>query len=447
MAWRFRRTKRFGPLSVTLTHRGISTSIGAGGLRYQLSGPGKRRARRTTSNAPPAAASHAGSSAVAVLLLLLGGAFVAGRMSGSNDATSDANSNIAASDEAMVPEPQSNSVPLTDALQEPPITETSSARPVAEIREVDAVAKQHIHKPPVEPIRIAAITPVRPKPPAKMRVWTDKSGKFRTLARLTDIEGDTIYLQKENGDVRPVPLARLCLADQTFVRTKYPIQQLFGEVVGISDGDTLTLLDENKTQHKIRLDGIDAPESHQDFGTQSRKALAKKVIRQQVRAEWFDKDRYGRILADIYLNDRWINREMLEDGLAWHFKRYNNSALLAAAEVKAREAVLGLWSQPNPVEPWNFRRTPQQPRGPPGGVATLVDYADHADHEHDQIVYITDSGTRYHREGCKYLKSSTPVALSEVQGIYTPCKVCHPELVRSRPEPEKTVRTKRPRPS
>src|SRR5262245_51793332 len=100
-----------------------------------------------------------------------------------------------------------------------------------------------------------------------------------------------------------------------------PPHSFTGKVVKISDGDTITdLLD--KTQHKIRLEGIDAPEKGQAYGTKARKALADKVFSQTVRVDWKQRDRYGRIVGRIYLGDRDISMEMVRDGGAWHYQRY-----------------------------------------------------------------------------------------------------------------------------
>jgi endonuclease YncB( thermonuclease family) len=288
-----------------------------------------------------------------------------------------------------------------------------------------------------------------------LRTWTDSAGKHSTQAELADYKGGTVYLHLRDGRIKLVPIERLSVQDQEHVRAEHPFQTLDGEVVGLADGDTLILLDAQKTQHKIRLEGIDAPESKQEFGTQSRKALGNKIIRKTVRVEWNERDRYDRVLGHVILDGRWINQEHIADGWAWHYKQYNDSAVLAEAETKAREAKLGLWAKPNPIAPWDFRNPPKK-RGPPDplGEASFSDSTELAQHldysqsESDETVWINDTSPRYHRADCKYLKGSdTPVLLSEVDGLYPPCKVCHPELVRplaDKPEPD---RRPKPRPS
>jgi micrococcal nuclease len=135
-----------------------------------------------------------------------------------------------------------------------------------------------------------------------------------------------------------------------------PHYELVGEVVKIADGDTLTVLDDTKTQHKIRLAGIDAPEKGQAFGTKARENLAAKVFRQTVRVEVIDVDRYRREVGRIFLGDRFINMEMVADGFAWRYVQYDKPGEFTAAEDDAREHRRGLWADTNPTPPWEWRR-------------------------------------------------------------------------------------------
>ena len=134
-----------------------------------------------------------------------------------------------------------------------------------------------------------------------------------------------------------------------------PKPSFSGKVVSIADGDTITVL-VDKTQYRIRLVGIDAPESKQTFGTKAKKALADKVFGKEVKVEWSEKDRYKRILGTIFLENRWINKEMVEEGWAWHYTYYSKDQALAAAEKAAKESKKGLWDDPNPIPPWEFRK-------------------------------------------------------------------------------------------
>lgn len=133
------------------------------------------------------------------------------------------------------------------------------------------------------------------------------------------------------------------------------------EVVGVTDGDTLVVLDGEKVQHKVRLAGIDAPEKLQAFGTRAQQALASAVFRRTVVLDWHKRDRYGRLVAKVLLADRDIGLELVDSGLAWHYKAYEREqseadrTRYATAELEARKTKTGLWSDPSPVPPWDFR--------------------------------------------------------------------------------------------
>lgn len=123
---------------------------------------------------------------------------------------------------------------------------------------------------------------------------------------------------------------------------------LRGKVVSIADSDTPTVLDAQKIQHRIRLEAIDAPEKGQEFGAKSRQALGDKIHEKEVRIEWGKRDRYQRIIGRVYLDKRDVSLEMIRDGMAWHFKRYDSSNSLADAETEARSAKRGLWADKSP---------------------------------------------------------------------------------------------------
>lgn len=128
-------------------------------------------------------------------------------------------------------------------------------------------------------------------------------------------------------------------------------------VVKVSDGDTITVLDDENRQSRVRLWGIDAPESKQAFGKASQKHLAKAVAGKDVRLEIKGKDRYGRIIARVWIDNEDVCLRQIRDGFAWHYKHYAPDEIeFAKAEEKARERHLGLWQDRNPIPPWEFRR-------------------------------------------------------------------------------------------
>jgi len=126
-------------------------------------------------------------------------------------------------------------------------------------------------------------------------------------------------------------------------------------VVSVHDGDTVNCVDHDKVQCKVRLVGIDAPEIGQPFGTVSRDRLRALVLRKSVTIQDAGKDRYGRTLGTLEIDGQDVNRQMVRDGLAWHYTRYSDDAGLAAAEREARAAGRGLWRDPQPVPPWEWR--------------------------------------------------------------------------------------------
>jgi endonuclease YncB( thermonuclease family) len=136
---------------------------------------------------------------------------------------------------------------------------------------------------------------------------------------------------------------------------------LSGRVVKIADGDTLTVLDKSNRQHKIRLVGIDAPERKQPFGTVSRRNLAHLVFGKEVAVEWHKQDRYQRVLGKVLLDGQDVNLKQVKAGLAWHYKQYDkdlrlaDKRLYAEAQKAASLKGIGLWSDPAPVAPWDFR--------------------------------------------------------------------------------------------
>jgi endonuclease YncB( thermonuclease family) len=139
-------------------------------------------------------------------------------------------------------------------------------------------------------------------------------------------------------------------------------QTISGKVVSISDGDTVTLLDSANNQFKIRLSGIDAPEKNQPFGNKSKENLSNLIFGKIVDAECTKKDHYQRLICKIIVDDVDVNLQQIKDGLAWHYKAYQREQSAidrqahAEAEETARTAKKGLWSESNPVEPWEFRK-------------------------------------------------------------------------------------------
>jgi endonuclease YncB( thermonuclease family) len=174
------------------------------------------------------------------------------------------------------------------------------------------------------------------------------------------------YFSRGRSRVEPVPQAPAASAPVVRVPEKpaptRPLQQksdsrkIAGRVVSVADGDTITVLDDSKTQYKVRLDAIDAPELGQPFGQASKKALSEMVFGRDVVVIRKTTDRYGRTVGHILVDGRDVNLAMLEAGMAWHYKEYDKNKRLAEAESKARVDRRGLWTDRAPVAPWDWRR-------------------------------------------------------------------------------------------
>lgn len=139
-------------------------------------------------------------------------------------------------------------------------------------------------------------------------------------------------------------------------------ETLSGRIVSITDGDTVTLLDSTRQQHKIRLAGIDAPEAHQPFGPRSRANLGALVFNLDVVADCSKRDRYQRMICKVLVNGVDANLEQVKVGMAWHYKQYAREQSpqdredYEIAEFNAKMRRLGLWADKNPVPPWEWRR-------------------------------------------------------------------------------------------
>jgi len=132
-------------------------------------------------------------------------------------------------------------------------------------------------------------------------------------------------------------------------------QTLIGKVIAIKDGDTIEMLVDSLPL-RIRLAYIDCPEKNQAFGQKAKQFSSDLCFGKIVKAVKTDTDRYGRTIAFVYLPDgRCLNNELLKNGFAWHYKKYSQDKTLAQLENTARANKLGLWLDPNPVAPWEFR--------------------------------------------------------------------------------------------
>lgn len=137
---------------------------------------------------------------------------------------------------------------------------------------------------------------------------------------------------------------------------------LAGKVIRVTDGDSITVLDAEKTQHKIRLGGIDTPERKQPYGKAARQFLAKQVFKKQVCVSWHKRDKYKRLVGVVSIDGEDMNLKLLLAGLGWHYKQYQNEqsesdrALYSNAQDEAEGDDIGLWKGRSPIPPWLWRR-------------------------------------------------------------------------------------------
>lgn len=153
---------------------------------------------------------------------------------------------------------------------------------------------------------------------------------------------------------------------------KQPMFVVDGKITKVSDGDTVHFVDSKGMKLKVRLYGIDAPETEksnrrtgivskqgQPYGDEAEKALRDKVLGERVTLEIMDKDQYKRMVSVIILGGRNINKEMVAEGWAWAYRQYldrPHASEFIDAEEQARKQTRGLWKQANPQPPWEFRK-------------------------------------------------------------------------------------------
>ena len=134
-------------------------------------------------------------------------------------------------------------------------------------------------------------------------------------------------------------------------------RELHGRVVGVGDGDTLTLLTDTRQEVRVRLAGIDTPERGQPFGDRARQALSDLAFGEHVRVAAAGTDRYGRAVGRVFAGGVDVNAEMVRRGAAWVFRRYSDDPELLRLEEEARATRRGLWALPEAerVPPWEWR--------------------------------------------------------------------------------------------
>jgi len=205
-----------------------------------------------------------------------------------------------------------------------------------------------------------------------------------------------------------------------------------GKVVGVIDGDTISVMRDGKAA-KVRLHGIDCPESSQAFGQRAKQFASDycfgKIVRVRSRSTGIDK--YGRLLGEVFTSEKLsLNHALVQAGLAWWYRQYApKDRELEALEKQARAAERGLWSEKEPTAPWDYRHHPGGSQGSAPAVGKASQQQQPQPPERaEATVYVTKSGHKFHRSGCQYLRLSK-IAMSRKTALkegYQPCLVCNP---------------------
>ncbi len=188
--------------------------------------------------------------------------------------------------------------------------------------------------------------------------------------------------------------------------------RITGKVVKVADADTITVLDASKTQHKIRFEGIDAPERGQAYGSKATEALKAALGDGNVTVSVKETDRYGRLVGTVYVGEVSINHWLVANGWAWHYKAYSKDEKLAELEKAAREAKAGLWADSSPpMAPWDYRAAGRQREAIKKGDAAPVGW------------WLNTGSNVRHNSTCRYYgKTSKGRACKEDEG--KACGIC-----------------------
>jgi endonuclease YncB( thermonuclease family) len=212
-----------------------------------------------------------------------------------------------------------------------------------------------------------------------------------------------------------------------FILTATPAlsQVITGKVVSIADGDTITILDSSKTQHKIRLYGIDTPEKGQAFGNSAKKYTASLTAGKTVKVIAYDTDRYGRTVGVVMVNGVNVNQSLIKAGYAWQYTQYCKESFCKdwlQLEREAKASLRGLWAD-DPIAPWDWRK---DKRSGQTSSATESVYTASAAGYHGNVKshVFHDSSCRHYN--CKNCVKDFRSKQDALNSGYRPCGMCKP---------------------
>jgi micrococcal nuclease len=209
----------------------------------------------------------------------------------------------------------------------------------------------------------------------------------------------------------------------SFINQAYAWQ---GNVVGVSDGDTITVMHDGRGE-KIRLYGIDCPESGQAFGKKAKQLTSQLIFNKQVNVEPTAIDKYGRTVAFIKLGEMCLNEELIVAGLAWVYSQYCTDVKCnkwIELEKEARSEKIGLWSDPNSIAPWDYRHGTNN-RFSQGQSDNIISKVNAYEFHGNQNSY------KFHKPDCRYFNCKNCTAIFKtrehaIKAGYRPCKICNP---------------------
>ncbi|MBU4560855.1 thermonuclease family protein [bacterium] len=174
----------------------------------------------------------------------------------------------------------------------------------------------------------------------------------------TDGDGipDTFIIKGEPGK-KPVSLAKAKTKKPKHLIEEKPDNLIKATCIKVSDGDTIKVRLDDDSVENVRLYGVDCPEKQQPFGKSATQFTKSMVLGKTVNISPVTTDDYGRTIAWVYVGEKCLDKELLKAGLAWHYKEYSEEEELAILEEEARAKKIGLWQEPNPTPPWEWRHS------------------------------------------------------------------------------------------
>jgi len=192
------------------------------------------------------------------------------------------------------------------------------------------------------------------------RTWEADDGKH-VIADLVGVEDQIVILETIDGKHHSVDIERLSKTDRDYAEARHGTTEeslpggFKAKVIEVFDGDTVTVL-LNKRHYRIRIAGIDAPELDQAFGNESKRYLSNLVLNKMVYGVCKGSDKYARNICTFQVTGgEIVQNAMVKSGMAWHYTKHSSDETLARLEQEAKKAKLGLWANPNPESPWDWR--------------------------------------------------------------------------------------------